>query len=160
FVAVGRWIVSGSDGGELEPRRLAIPSIRLRLFDGGLRRRKGLRNAEQISRHRRSGQVLKTERRSGSALRSFGCRIKRDGTMYRKERLMMPLAAFVLLAIGPGGQDATAVDQSSVDQLIADLGSPDPQVRERAERELKKRGREAVPGLREAARSGNAERAM
>jgi hypothetical protein len=72
---------------------------------------------------------------------------------------MISLAAFVLLAV-PGCQDQTTADQSSIEGLISDLGALDPQVREHAEKELKKRGKDAVPALREAARSDNAERAM
>src|SRR5262245_55761358 len=73
---------------------------------------------------------------------------------------MISLAALVLLSIAPAGQDTPAPEQTSIDRSINDLGSPDAQVRERAEAELKKMGRDAVPALREAARSGNAERAL
>jgi PDZ domain len=73
---------------------------------------------------------------------------------------MTPLAAFILLSVVPLTQDTDGQDQPSVDQLVTDLGSRDPKVADRAEAELKKRGRDAVPALREAARSDNAERAM
>jgi hypothetical protein len=73
---------------------------------------------------------------------------------------MISLAAFVLLTVVPGGQDATRSEQSTLEKLVADLGAADPQVRDHAEEELRKQGRDAVPALRKAARSNNAERAM
>jgi hypothetical protein len=73
---------------------------------------------------------------------------------------MIPLAALVLLAVAPGSQDETTAEQNSIEGLISDLGASDPQVCEHAEKELKKLGKDAVPALREAARSDNAERAM
>jgi hypothetical protein len=73
---------------------------------------------------------------------------------------MTLLAAVLLSSILPAGQDGTAPDQRSIDRWVSDLGAQDPQVRDRAEAELRKRGGDAVPALREAARSDNAERAM
>ncbi len=72
---------------------------------------------------------------------------------------MTPLAALFFLLAAPG-QDAAPADQDAVEQLITDLGSSDEQRRERAETELKKMGQSALPALRGAARSDNAERAL
>jgi len=73
---------------------------------------------------------------------------------------MTPLAAFLLLSVMPGTQDTPGQDQPSIDRLVSDLGAQDSKVADRAEAELRKRGRDAAPALREAARSDNAERAM
>src|SRR5262245_61921844 len=72
---------------------------------------------------------------------------------------MMSLT-FLLLTVLQGAQDQPSADQSSVDRLISDLAAPDVQRREKAETELRKLGKKAVPALREAARSENAEKAM
>ncbi len=73
---------------------------------------------------------------------------------------MSPLAAFLLLSILPASQDPSSQEQGSIDRLVQDLGAADSSTRDRAEAELRKLGKDAVPALREAARSDNAERAM
>jgi hypothetical protein len=73
---------------------------------------------------------------------------------------MMPLAALFCLLGAPGVQDPAPADRKTVEQLITDLGSSDEQRRERAETELKKMGTSALPALRQAARSDDAERAL
>jgi hypothetical protein len=73
---------------------------------------------------------------------------------------MTPLAAFVLFLAAPTGQDTTSPDQGSIDQLIRDLGAADPERRDQAQKQIETMGRDAVPALRRAAQSDNAEQAM
>jgi len=73
---------------------------------------------------------------------------------------MIPFAALLLLLAPQDAPDRTPADQRTVERLIDDLSAPDPQRRELAEEQLKKRGRSALPALREAARSDDAERAL
>ena len=66
------------------------------------------------------------------------------------------LALIVVLAPAPADPPAQP-KKPTVDELVADLGSPTFAVRERAQRDLWERGEEAIPALEKAARSADEE---
>src|SRR5437867_2881027 len=70
-------------------------------------------------------------------------------------KTFVTLLALVLAAVPAIGQD----DAKKIDQLVEQLGADDFQARESADKELRKIGDAAVPALKKALESSDAERA-